>query len=453
MMTEHDPMDSIMHEMTVVVSPENGNRHVAQLDEQRRVAPDETVAMLRLLWESRRFLGRVTAIGLVISTAIAFLIPNQYQSVARLMPPDNQSNSALAVAAASLSGGLGGLAGMAGDLMGLRSSSDLLVGVLGSQTVEDRLIQRFNLKKVYGSRRIEDTRKRLENFTDITVDRKSQIITIKVTDKSPDRAAALAQAYVEELNRTIAEVGTSSARRERIFLEDRLRSVTQDLETAEKEFGQFASKNSAIDIKEQGKAMLEAAATFQGELIAARSELEGLRQFYADGNVRVRAAQARVTELENQLKKVGGENAAADPDKAMQGDALYPSIRQLPMLGVTYADLYRKTRVQEAVFETLTKQYELARVQEAKEVPTVKVLDPPKPPERKSFPPHTLLMLLGTTLAFWGGAAWVLGRMRWEHTDAADPGKMLAQEIFCSVKSALPWVSRNGHRHGASESA
>lgn len=444
-MNQHDPTDLISGEIPVVVSPENGNRHLAQMDKPGQAATDETAAMLRLLWESRRFLARVTAIGLVISTAIAFWIPNRYQSVARLMPPDNQSSSALAMAAATLSGGLGGLAGMAGDLVGLRSTSDLLVGVLSSQTVEDRLVQRFNLKTVYGARRMEDARKRLENFTDIVVDHKSQIITIKVTDRSADRAAALAQAYVEELNHTVADVSTSSARRERVFLEERLHAVTQDLETAEREFSQFASKNSAIDIKEQGKAMLEAAATLQGELIAARSELEGLRQFYADSNVRVRAAQARVNELDNQLKKVGGENDGAAPEKAPQGEALYPSIRQLPVLGVTYADLYRQTRVQEAVFETLTREYELARVEEAKEIPTVKVLDPPEVPEKKSFPPHLLLMALGTLFAFTCGAAWLFGRARWEQTEAANPRKVLAQEIFHSVKTSLPRVSRNGN--------
>ena len=117
------------------------------------------------------------------------------------------------------------------------------------------------------------------------------------------------------------------------------------MEAAEKEFSQFASKNTAIDIKEQGKAMVDAAATLQGQLIAARSELEGLRQLYADGNVRVRSAQARVAELEDQLKKVGGKDESTSPGNATQGDSLYPSIRKLPLLGVTYADLYRKTKV------------------------------------------------------------------------------------------------------------
>src|SRR5205085_1294095 len=138
-----------------------------------------------------------------------------------------------------------------------------------------------------------------------------------------------------------------------IFLEERLRTVSQDLEAAEKEFSQFASKNTAIDIKEQGKAMVEAAATLQGELIAAQSQLEGLRQIYSDNNVRVRSIKARITELQLQLEKLGGVDESASPVKTQPGESSYPSIRKLPLLGVPYADLYRRTKVQEAIYETL----------------------------------------------------------------------------------------------------
>jgi uncharacterized protein involved in exopolysaccharide biosynthesis len=416
----------------------------AQQDFRRHATHEQTVASLRLLWESRRFLARVAGAGLLFSVLIAFLIPSRYQSVARLMPPDNQPGSGLAMAAATLSEGAAGLGGMASGLLGLKSTSDLLVGILNSRTVEDRLVEKFDLRNIYGVRRMEDARKNLAARTEVSVDRKSQIITIVVTDKSPQRAAAMAQVYVEELNRTLAEVSTSSARRERVFLEGRLQTVNQDLETAEKEFSQFASKNTAIDIKEQGRAMVDAAATLQGQYIAARSELEGLRQLYADNNVRVRSVQARVDELENQLKKVGGNDDSPSLEKTTQGDSLYPSIRKLPLLGVPYADLYRKTKVQEAVFETLTREYELAKVQEVKEIPTIKVLDSPNVPERKSFPPRTLIALLGTALAFSCGVTWVFGRKMWEHTNPDDPGKVLAQEVFVSIQRAMPWASRNG---------
>jgi capsule polysaccharide export protein KpsE/RkpR len=239
-------------------------------------------------------------------------------------------------------------------------------------------------------------------------------------------------------------LSTSSARRERLFLEERLQAVSKDLESAEKEFSQFSSKNSAIDIKEQGKAMVEAAATLQGQLIAAESELEGLRQIYTDNNVRVRSVRARIGELKHQLEKIGGKGEDASAPSGQQPDSLYPSIRKLPLLGVTYADLYRTTRVQEAVFETLTKEYELAKVQEVKEIPTVKVLDVADIPTKKSFPPRLLIMFLGTALAAAIATTWVFGKTTWEQTDSADPRKAFAQEVFTTVKASLPKFSRNG---------
>lgn len=410
-----------------------------------------SVDRLRLLWESRRILFRAALYAFLASTLVAFLIPVRYESTARLMPPDNQSASGLATAVAAMSGNAGGLAGIAGDVLGLKSTSDVFVGILSSRTVQDKLIQQFDLKKLYRDRRMEDARKDLASHTSISVDRKSQIITIGVTDHDPKRAAAMGQAYVEELNRLVAELSTSSARRERIFLEERLQAVSKDLESAEKEFSQFSSKNSAIDIKEQGKAMVEAAATLQGQLIAAESELQGLRQIYTDNNVRVRSVGARIAELKHQLEKIGGkgENLPAKPGQqenasAEQQDSLYPSIRKLPLLGVTYADLYRTTRVQEAVFETLTKEYELAKVQEAKEIPTVKVLDPPNVPDKKSFPPRLLILFLGTAFALAMGTTWIFAKATWEQTDSADPRKMFAQEVFTTVKARVPKFVRNG---------
>jgi uncharacterized protein involved in exopolysaccharide biosynthesis len=405
---------------------------------------EHTIAYLRLLWEHRSFLFRVAIYATLVSTLIAFLIPARYESTARLMPPDNQSASGLATAVAAMSGGAGGLGGIASDFLGLKSTSDIFVGILSSRTVQDNLIQQFDLRSLYRDRRMEDARKDLAEHTSLSVDRKSQIITIGVTDHDPKRAAAMSQAYVAELNRLVAELSTSAARRERIFLEERLQAVNRDLESAEKEFSQFSSKNSAIDIKEQGKAMVAAAATLQGQLIAAESELQGLKQIYTDNNVRVRSVKARLDELKHQLERLGGKGESSTEVSGQPSDSLYPSIRKLPLLGVTYADLYRRTRVQEAVFETLTKEYELAKVQEAKEIPTVKVLDVPNIPDKKSFPPRTLIVFLGTMLALAMGTTCVFAKTTWDQTDSADPRKMFAQEVFTTVKASVPRFARNG---------
>src|SRR6516225_648196 len=204
-------------------------------------AGTNSIAYLHLLWVNRDFMMRAGFYALLASVLVALLIPSRYKSVARLMPPDNQSASGLASAVAAFSGGgasmsggggAGLLGGIAGELLGLKSTSEIFVGILSSRTVQDKLIRQFDLQRLYWDRRMEDARKDLANHTDITVDRKSQIIAITVTDRDPRRAAAMNQAYVQELNRLVAELSTSSARRERIFLEERLQSVSKDLESA-----------------------------------------------------------------------------------------------------------------------------------------------------------------------------------------------------------------------------
>jgi uncharacterized protein involved in exopolysaccharide biosynthesis len=424
--------------------PEN-DFPVTSASEETRDTSQKGLASIRLLWGNRVWLSRVALYAALASTLIAFLIPSRYESTARLMPPDNHSSSGLAMVTAAMSGaGAGGLGGIAGDLLGLKSTSDIFVGILGSRTAQDKLIQQFDLKRLYGDRRMEDARKDLMEHTAISVDRKSQIISISVTDRSPQRAAAMGQAYVEELNNLVAELSTSSARRERIFLEGRLQGVNQDLEAAEKDFSQFASKNTAIDVKEQGKAMVEAAALLQGQLIAAQSQYEGLREIYTDNNPRVRTVKARIDELQRQLEKLGGKDESATTISSQSGDSMYPSIRKLPLLGVTYADLYRRTKIQEAVLEALTKEYEMAKVQEAKEIPTVKVLDAANIPDKKSFPPRLLFIAIGTTLGLAIAVAFVFGTESWRGTDASDSRKVFAQEVFSTIATSIPAFGRNG---------
>lgn len=388
----------------------------------------DVVASLRRLWEKRQTLYRVAALAFAVSTVVALLVPNQYESSVSIMPPDsmNASGNMLAALASKASPEL---AAMAGGLLGMRGSSALFVDLFQSRSVQDRVVDRLNLQKVYRSRYKQDARKKLNRRTDVSQDRKSGVISLAVTDGNPQRAHDIAQAYVEELNRLVSQVSTSSARRERIFIEQRLTTVKSDLEDAEKQFSAFASKNSALDIKEQTKAMVESAALLQGQLIAAQSELEGLLQIYTPSNVRVRAARARIEELQRQLQKIGGTDASLASD-ATQTNEPYPSIRKLPLLGVQWADLYRSMKIQETVYELLNQQYELARIQEAKEIPTVNVIDPANLPEKKSWPPRLLLIALLTALSFAGTVVWIIGAARWEHVDPQDPGKMFAESVW-----------------------
>jgi capsule polysaccharide export protein KpsE/RkpR len=264
-----------------------------------------------------------------------------------------------------------------------------------------------------------------------------------VQDTDPVRARDLAQAYLDELNNLLTRTSTSSAHRERMFIEGRLRSVEVDLEQAQLALSEFASKNSAVDIKEQTRGLVDAGARVQGELLVEQSGLQSLRQIYGDGNVRVRETEARIAALQQDLQKMTGSSAPPPPqdtgvDRAAPGaedkGELYPPLRQLPRLAVPYADLYRRVRVQETVFELLTQQYEIARIEEAKDIPVVTVIDSPGVPERKSFPPRLLLALLLTFLSFAVTAAGVLMRERWSKVNPDDPRKKLALEVLTVVR-------------------
>jgi len=436
-------------------------------------AESRRIQWLRLLWRQRGFLKRVTIYGIALALIVAFALPVRYESKARLMPPDQQSGSGLAMLAAlaghsggssSSSGGIGsalggGLSGIAGDLLGIKSSGALFVDMLQGPTVQDQIIGRFDLRRLYGLKYWEDARRELASRTTIKEDRKSGVISIAVADRDPRRAQEMAQAYVDALNGLVAKVSTSSARRERVFLEDRLKSVKQSLDTASQQFSEFASKSGTLNVPDQTKAMVDSEASLQGQLVAAESELEGLRQIYTDSNVRVKTLEARVASLKHQVDQMSG--AGADLTSA-QGDIPggFPSIRKLPLVGVRWANLYRESKVQETVYELLTQEYEMAKIQEAKEIPSVNVLDPPMVPERKSFPPRTLIVLVGAVLAFTLGCVFVIGAATWHHSDSAE--KQLAAEIWRDVslrqspaRAALQhfWAKFGGGRNGSNGKA
>jgi uncharacterized protein involved in exopolysaccharide biosynthesis len=431
---------------TVVTSSPN------QAERMQAAPVDNWVARWTLLWQHRRMLARVTAIAFVISLGIASVIPKRYKAVTSIMPPDQQGSGALLLSAlagrsgGAAAGGLGSLGSLAGSLFSGHPTTALYEDLLKSGTVGGHLIDRFHLQKVYHSRYRFSTLKHLARLTTVVDDKKSGVITITVQDTDPVRARDLAQGYLDELNNLLTRTSASSAHQERIFIENRLHSVKDDLEQAQLALSEFSSKTSTIDIKEQTRGLVDAGSRVQGELLVEQSGLQSLRQIYGDGNVRVRETEARIASLQHDMQKMTGssaplatDDASADhttPDADDKGE-LYPSLRQLPRLAVPYADLYRRVRVEETVFELLTQQYEMARIEEAKDVPVVTVIDPPGVPEKKSFPPRILLTLLFTFLSFAAASARILVREHWSRVDPDDPRKKLATEVFAVLRNRL----------------
>ena len=391
-------------------------------EEHDQIAADGAAAPLeipivelgKVIWQRRRWLAKVIGLGTLVAIGIAFLIPNKYTSTAQLMPPDAQSLSSPSMLNA-LAGGGSIAPSLAGGLMSTRTPGATFIGILDSQTAQDDIINRFDLRRIYHCKLYFDTRKILTERTAIVEDKKSGIISIAVMDRDRYRARDLDEAYVEELNKLVNKVSTSSARRERIFLEGRLQSIKGDLDASSRAFSQFSSRNATMDPQKQGEATVEAAGKLQGELIAAESELSGLKAQYTDDNMRVREVRGRMNELQSQLRKMSGAGDNAN-GADLTADQLLPSVRKLPLLGFTYYELYRQVTMQETLYETLTKQYELAKVEEAKEIPSVKVLDEPQVPEKKSFPPRLIIVVLGFLLSALAGMTWISVKVLWDRT-------------------------------------
>lgn len=366
------------------------------------------------------------------------------------MPPAGPMGGSALLAAIAGSGGntLSSLGSLVSGIQGGVGNTSLFIDLLRSGSISGHLIDRFDLQHVYKKRYRIDAAKFLAGRTKLSDDKKSGVITLTVSDADPVRACDIAQGYLDELNQLVNRTNTSSAHQERLFIEKRLVGVERDLEAAQKRLSDFSSTHATVDIKEQSRSMVDAAAKVEGELIAEQSSLNSLREIYGDGNIRVRSAQARIASLQAEITKMGGSSMAlpasegdsgADTATSITNDELYPALRQLPRLAVPYADLYREVQVQETVYGLLTRQYELARIQEAKDVPVVSVIDAPGIAEKKSFPPRTLIVLLVPMATVIAAAFILLFRFQWMQIPAHDPRKVLAHRIGDTMPQHLSW--------------
>ena len=390
---------------------------------------------LERLWSCRRRIAGWIVVGMVLSIPLCLRLP-KYRSAAQLMPPESNNASALAALAMptlAKSPGLAGLAGMAGDLFGIKSSGALFAKVLQSQRVTDSVINRFGLRKRWHSSYQETAREKLLERTAIEEDKKSGVMTISFIDRDPQLAQNVVAAYLQELDRAIQDVSTSAARRERMFLEQRLVNEKKALDESQVKFSQFASSNMALDIPEQTKVTVEAASRLEGELIANRAQLEVLQQTYTADNYRVKNVQTHVNELERELTRLNTGKSTRPATDPMNS---YPAVKNLPVLGVQWSDLYRAVKIHETVYELLTQQYEMASIQEAREIPVVKVLDPPSMPERKK-PSFWLILAIAALVAALLACVGILLQDKWAMWNAEDPRRVLLARVYSGTRESI----------------
>jgi capsule polysaccharide export protein KpsE/RkpR len=393
------------------------------------------------LWSQRRRIALWALAGLVAGS-LCIMKYCKYEASVALMPPDSAQSGLSGLLPAlskvpGLSGAGSGLAGLAGDMLGMKSSGALFTKVLESRTVEDAMVDRFDLQKRFPwsetlwRKRKVDARDELHRATKIEDDKKSGVVSITVRNSDPARARDMANEYVTQLNKVLTSVMNTSAGREKEFIKKRLNEEEALLHKAEKDLSEFSSGSMAFDPSQQIRVTVESAARLQGELIAARAELQGLQQIYTSENVRIKSLRARIGELEQELRKINGGRPLRDG--GAQDAFPYPSAKALPALGVQWADLYRESKIHETVFEMLTQQYEVARIQEAKETPTAKILDDAVLPE-KTFPRPWVVMLIGTITGVILGCSGVLLQDKLQALDVADPRRVLLSNMYYGTR-------------------
>ena len=382
----------------------------------------------RLLWEERRFCLRLLLVALVGSIVVSLLLPPTYESNAVLIPSEPPSIGAMAKM-----GSLGNIASLAaggGELMGMRAPEARFIAVLRSRTVADRLIDRFGLMTVYGTSLREGAWQALANHTVIIADRKTGLIFLTVQDRDRYRAARIVDGYVAELDRLSSELNIGAAHRERLFLEERVAIIKGQMDTTAEKLANFSSRHAVMAVEEQAKNLMESAARLQGQITALEAQRQGLEQIYNPNNVRVRQVGAQIAVLKQQLRQMRGSSAI--PDTSPE---LMPSFADLPTLGVTYLNLWRENKILNTVYEVLTQQLELARVEEAKELPTVRVLDQPNVAEQRVRPRRKMIVLISCVLSLVFGVSWILLSEKLQTLDDQHPIKSLLTEIYGHMES------------------
>ena len=380
--------------LTVSKQPNQDSYMAAQEDEIN------LLDLMLVILKHKKMIIKIVAAVFILSIIISLIIPKKYTAIATILPPVESASSVSGILAQA-GGALGGLAG---SLMGANTPADLFVGILQSRTVADNLINRFNLKEVFDTEYMEDLYKTLEEHVTISISNTNQIISVAVEEKDPQLAADMANTYVEMLDQLNRRVNVSEGRQKRVFLEKRLEKVTQDLGKAETELKEFQEKYKLISIQEQARATLEGAARIKAEIISAQTEFEVLKQFGTEKQNEAVMLKSKIEELQRQLVKMEtGEVTLVSKEKNTfdnRNSDLFIPFDELPELGLELARLMREAKIQESVFELMTTQYELAKIEEAKDVNTIQVLDKAAPPDKKSSPKRSIIVVLSTFMAF-----------------------------------------------------
>ncbi len=360
----------------------------------REVVKDDEINLLDywlVLVKRKLLIGIITVMAFAGSAIYSLTLSNIYVSTASILPPQQEGSMGSGIIS-QLPGGLGSLAG---GFLGISVPSDVWIAILKSETIRDAIINRHNLMRTFKAKNMEDARNTLGSKVNVELS-KEGMISISVKDENPEMAATLANAFVEELDKVNKGMVTTAGRRMRVFVEGRLKDVKVDLTKAEETIKTFQERNRAVQLDAQSTAILGAIGSVKGQVMAKEVELQTLLSYATPNNPQAELLKTQVEELKGKLHEM--EEGKKIPDNPLLKDIFIPTSK-IPNLSLQYARLLRDAKVHQTLYEMLTEQYEMARIQEAKDTPTIQVLDEAKVPQGGVVPKKRRIVMFSTVTA------------------------------------------------------
>ena len=358
---------------------------------------------LIVIARQKSFIMYFTAGTAVLAVVVSLLLPKYYTSTAKIMPP--QQGQSIASAMLGDLGQIGGLLGAVGGKDLLKNPSDLYVSILKSTAIEDRLITRFNLMKVYNERFRIDAMHRLENLSEVQAG-KEGLISVAVQDRDPNRAAEIANAYVEELEKLTQRLAVTDAGKRRVFFEREAKAESDELAKAEQDLKVTEEKTGVFQPDSQTRVMLEGYAGLKAQVAAKEVEIQSMQSFATSENPELQRLQKELAALKSQVAGYEeGQGGRPVGDIALE---------KVPAKALEYIRKWREVKYREALWTLLLKQYEIARIDEGRDAALIQTLDLAVPAEKKSSPKRAIIVIVATLLAFVVAVLWAFFRENWE---------------------------------------
>ena len=364
----------------------------------------DLIELFTVVWKRKWFIFFTSFIFGVIALAYAFWLPFIYRAECRIMAPQGGSAGRIASLMASM-GGLANFMGVSGAASA-PTANQMILGVMKGDSVVDVIIDKFNLMEEYKQDYRLYARQAVLKNLEAEDDTKSGIISVAYLHKDPQRAADIANAFVEELQRKILEISVADAQQSRLFFEKQLIIAQQELSDAEDAMMNYQQSSGVIEISSQARSILAAIASLRNQIAAKNVEISSMRSYLRNDNPRLRLAQSQLQAMQKELNRLEEEQKRVDPagtskaaSKTTSGDTLL-SVAQVPEMNVEYQRYTRNLRLANAKYDLMIRQYENARLGEASDISTISIVDPAIPPDYKYKPKRGRIAIIGAMIGF-----------------------------------------------------